>query len=130
VSKHILVIDDDVTSLDIVSYLFEERGYEVRRCADGRSAVAAVQDEEPDLIIVDLLMPEINGIETVQAIRKLGVNGVPVIAFTAVEDEKMHQDALAAGCNVVLTKPCPIERLVRQISAFLPPRGNGENAGN
>ena len=115
---HILVIDDDITSLDIVAFLFEERGYQVERCTDGRVAISYVQTADPDLLIVDLMMPEINGKDTIIEIRKLGLS-MPIIAFTAVDDPDVHAEVIAAGANAVLTKPCRPEKLVKQIEKFL-----------
>ena len=119
-SKHILMIDDDITALDIVSYLFEERGYEVERCADGFSALDYLTNIKPDLILVDLRMPNIDGVQTVKKIREMGLATVPIIAFTAVDDPDLHSEALEAGCQEVLTKPCPAEKLVRYIKRYLP----------
>ena len=113
--KNILVIDDDITSLDIVSFLFEERGYHVERCTDGFAAIEYVKNNHPDLIIVDLMMPQINGVETVREIRKLGLNKVPIVAFTAVDEPQLHEEAEAAGCDRVLTKPCRPDQLVESI---------------
>ncbi len=119
-AKHILVIDDDITSLDIVSFLFEERGYNVERCADGFAAIEFAKQETPDLIIVDLMMPKINGTETVRSIRALGLLDVPIIAFTAVDEPELHREAQLAGCNTVLTKPCRPDRLMKYIKEYLP----------
>lgn len=118
-AKHILVIDDDITSLDIVSYLFEDRGYIVERCADGASAIEYVKTKNPDLLIVDLMMPNINGKETVEQIRALGLTTVPIIAFTAVDDPQLHSEAIQAGCNEVLTKPCRPDKLLKHIEMYL-----------
>lgn len=117
--KRILVIDDDITSLDIVSYLFEEKGFDVERCADGFSAIETVQNISPDVIVVDLMMPGINGVETVQEIRSLGFDTVPIIAFTAVDDPELHDEARKAGCDKVLTKPCRPEKLLQHIKEML-----------
>jgi CheY-like chemotaxis protein len=118
--RKILVIDDDITSLDIVSCLFERKGYEVERCADGYTAIESVRDMDPDLLIVDLMMPGINGVQTVEKIRNdLGIKTTPIIAFTAVDDPEVHEQAISAGCNEVLTKPCPSEKLVRAITRYL-----------
>lgn len=117
--KHILVVDDDVTALDIVSYVFEDRGYTVDRCVDGFAALESVKVTAPDLVLIDLLMPGIDGIETVRRLRSTGLTEVPVIAFTAVDDPIMHEEAITAGCSTVLTKPCPTERLVRAIKKEL-----------
>lgn len=114
------VIDDDITSLDLVTFLIEKKGFSVKRFADGGAAlIETLQGNLPDLFLVDLMMPGINGIETVKRMRKMGFDKIPIIAFTALEDPEVHQDALDAGCNLVLTKPCPAERLLRHINNFL-----------
>jgi CheY-like chemotaxis protein len=118
--KNILVIDDDITSLDIVSFLFEERGYHVERCADGYSAIEFTKHSAPDLIIVDLMMPQINGADTVRSIRALGFDSIPIIAFTAVDEPDLHREAEEAGCNTVLTKPCRPDKLLKYIKEYLP----------
>jgi len=115
----LLVIDDDITSLDIVSFLFETSGFYVARCSSGKEAIVRVVQEKPSLLLVDIMMPEMNGIETVREIRSMGLNDVPVVAFTAVSDVDLHQQALDAGCNEVVTKPCPPEKLLKIISKYL-----------
>lgn len=117
--KQILVVDDDITSLDIVSFLFEKRGYTVNRAADGYAALDFLKTNDIDLAIVDLMMPGMNGVETVEQMRTQGLTTAPIIAFTAIDDPQLHDDALQAGCNSVLTKPCPTERLVREIRKYL-----------
>jgi CheY-like chemotaxis protein len=115
----ILVIDDDVTALDIVDLLFEERGFDVMRRADGVSALECVNSAKPDIILIDLMMPRMNGQECIREIRKLGLS-VPIVAFTALDDPEVHQEAIEAGCNIVLTKPCKSKELVREIERLLP----------
>jgi CheY-like chemotaxis protein len=117
--KQILVVDDDITSLDLVSFLFEKKGYAVKRCGDGFSALSFLKDHPVDLAIVDLMMPGINGVETISQIRKEKLTTAPIIAFTAIDDPQLHDDAIEAGCNSVLTKPCPTDRLVREIRKYL-----------
>jgi two-component system response regulator VicR len=117
-AKKILIVDDDVTALDIVDFLFEEKGFEVVRRADGSSAVSSIEEVSPDIILVDLMMPKMNGQETVRQIRKKGV-AVPIVAFTALDDPDIHQEALDAGCNLVLTKPCKPAVLVQHIQNLL-----------
>src|SRR5262245_37309875 len=95
--REILLIDDDITSLDIISFLFEGRGFGLRRCANGHAAIDAVREKRPDLILVDLMMPGLNGMDTVREIRALGLESLPIIAFTAAEDVDLHMDALASG---------------------------------
>jgi CheY-like chemotaxis protein len=116
--KKILIIDDDVTALDIVDFLFEEKGFEVVRRADGISALECVSEVEPDIILIDLMMPRMNGQECIKQIREKGIK-VPIVAFTAVDDPEVHQEAVEAGCNLVLTKPCKPSSLVVHIEKLL-----------
>ncbi len=116
--RKILIIDDDVTALDIVDYLFEEKGFEVVRRADGVTALECVEDVAPNIILIDLMMPRMNGQECVRQIRSRGIQ-VPIVAFTAVDDPEVHQEAITAGCNLVLTKPCKPKALVVEIQKLL-----------
>lgn len=116
--RKILIIDDDVTALDIVDFLFEDKGYEVIRRADGLSALECVESVKPDIILIDLMMPKMNGQECIRQIRKKGLKQ-PIVAFTAVDDPDIHQEAIDAGCNLVLTKPCKPQALVKQIESLI-----------
>lgn len=101
----ILIVDDDMTALDIVDYVFEEKGYEVFRRTNGATALEAFDEIKPDAVLIDLLMPVMGGEECVRELRKRGFLG-PVVAFTAVDDPLLHGEALGAGADRVLTKPC------------------------
>ncbi len=111
----ILIIDDDVTALDLIDLLFEERGFEVVRRADGVSALSCIEEVKPEVILIDLMMPQMNGQETVRQLRKKGFKA-PVVAFTALDDPEVHQEAMDAGCNLVLTKPCKPATLVKHVA--------------
>ena len=117
-SKKILIIDDDLTALDIVDFLFEDKGYEVVRRTDGISALECIDEVNPDIILIDLMMPQMNGQECVRQMRGRGIE-TPVVAFTALDDPEIHQEALTAGCNLVLTKPCKPAKLVQHIEELL-----------
>ena len=110
----ILIIDDDITALDLIDLLFEEKGFEVVRRPDGVSALACVEDINPEVILIDLMMPQMNGQECVRQIRAKGLT-VPIVAFTALDDPEIHQEALDAGCNMVLTKPCKPKQLIQHV---------------
>ncbi|HMO01942.1 MAG TPA: response regulator [Oligoflexia bacterium] len=114
----ILLIDDNLTALDLMDFLFEERGYEVIRSSNGSSALEITSFEAPDIIIVDLMMPNMNGEQFVQRLRAQGVQ-TPVVAFTAAEDPAIHRKALRAGCDLVLTKPCKPNVLVKHIENLI-----------
>lgn len=114
----ILIIDDDITALDLVDLLFEERGFEVVRRPDGISALACVDDVNPEVILIDLMMPQMNGQECVRQIRAKGFSA-PIVAFTALDDPEVHQEAMDAGCNMVLTKPCKPSNLVKHVEELV-----------
>lgn len=117
-ARKILIIDDDMTALDIVDYLFEDKGFDVVRRADGVSALECVDSVKPDIILIDLMMPKMNGQECIRQIRGRGFL-VPIVAFTALDDPEIHEEALTAGCNLVLTKPCRPALLVENIENLL-----------
>jgi DNA-binding response OmpR family regulator len=117
-AKRILIIDDDVTALDIVDYLFEDRGFDVIRRADGVSALECVNDVQPEIILIDLMMPRMNGQECIRQIRGMGLT-LPIVAFTALDDPEIHQEAIDAGCNLVLTKPCRPNVLITHVETLL-----------
>lgn len=116
--RNILFVDDDITSLDIMAILFEKKGFNVMRSADGRQAIESVEENKPDIVIVDLMMPEVDGVEAVGKMRDAGFTN-PVIAFTASNDPELHSKALAAGCAKVLTKPCKSQVLVQSVNDLI-----------
>lgn len=116
--KKILIIDDDMTALDIVDFLFEDKGFTVVRGSDGLNALEIASQENPHVILVDLMMPRMNGQDCVRELRKRGLK-IPIIAFTALDDPEVHQEALDAGCNLVLTKPCKPAVLVKHVEELL-----------
>ncbi|MCB0339303.1 MAG: response regulator [Bdellovibrionales bacterium] len=114
----ILIIDDDMTALDLIDLLFEEKGFEVIRRANGISALESVNEIDPEVILIDLMMPEMNGQECIRQLRGRGLTQ-PIVAFTAVDDPIVHQEAIDAGCDLVLTKPCKPKILVGHIEELV-----------
>ena len=121
-ARKILVIDDDMTALDIVDLLFEDKGFEVIRRADGISALGCVEEVAPDGILIDLMMPKMNGQSCIKEIRAKGIT-VPIVAFTALDDPEVHQEALDAGGDLVLTKPCKPAVLLKHVETLLAKNG-------
>ena len=114
----ILIIDDDVTALDIVDFLFEDHGYEVVRRTDGASALEYVRHETPDIILVDLMMPGMTGQECIKRIRETDIR-TPIVAFTALDDPEVHKQVMDYGGNLVLTKPCKPAVLLKHIERLV-----------
>lgn len=117
-NKKIMLVDDDITSLDIIAMLFERKGFEVERSASGFQILEQVANSGADIAIVDLMMPEMDGVETVSRLREKGFTK-PVIAFTASNDPTLHAAAINAGCASVVTKPCKPSKLIDLISGHI-----------
>ncbi len=116
--KKILIVDDDVTALDIVDFLFEDNAFNVVRRPDGLSALECVTEENPDIILIDLMMPKMNGQQCIKQMREKGVS-CPIIAFTALDDADVHQEVLDVGGNLVLTKPCKPAVLIKHVQELI-----------
>ena len=117
-SKTVLIAEDDVISLNMLESIMLGEGYKVFRASNGELAVEYVKDNNPNLILMDLNMPLMDGFEATKLIRKLGFQN-PIIAFTAYTYEKDHQKALSAGCNGVITKPVSKQDLLNKISVLV-----------
>ena len=113
------MIDDDITSLDIVSLLFEDRGYQVHRCAGGGEALDLLGAQQFELVLIDMMMPGLNGVDTVTEMRTRALTDSPIIAFTATDDPELHKQACEAGCNKVLLKPIQSKKLIAEIEELL-----------
>jgi CheY-like chemotaxis protein len=115
----ILVVDDfDDTRLLLRTWL-ERKGFIVIEAEDGNEAVALAESEHPDLIIMDLEMPELDGLAATRKIRNMkGLENVPVLAVSAYGAEQFRDDALAAGCNEYVSTPFEpeaLEKLIRSL---------------
>ena len=115
----ILVVDDfDDTRLLLRTWL-ERKGFLVIEAEDGNEAVALAESKRPDLIIMDLEMPELDGLAATRKIRNMkGLENVPVLAVSAYGAEQFREDALAAGCNEYVSTPFEpeaLEKLIRSL---------------
>ena len=110
--KTVLVVDDYDELRSVTRQALELFGYRVLEAADGMEAVTVAQADSPDLILLDLSMPAMDGFATIYQLRRLlGLRDVPVIAVSAHTAREIREDALAAGCRDFITKPVPIEKL-------------------
>jgi CheY-like chemotaxis protein len=120
--KTIMVVDDYEVMRQATHLALETLGYRVVEAANGEEAVELAQAELPDLILMDLSMPHLDGFAAVQRIhRLLGLRDVPVIAFSAHTAKDVREDALAAGCREFLTKPVNLEVLRAAVERCLHP---------
>lgn len=122
-TQRVLVVDDDRTVSDVVCRYLVHAGYQVRHVGDGDSALAAVAAEPPDLVVLDLMLPGLDGLEVCRRLRtKPG--GVPIIMLTARGDEADRVLGLQLGADDYLSKPFSPRELVLRVGSVL--RRSGE----
>lgn len=118
--KKILLIDDDLLGSEIVKAALTGRGFEVKVLNDSREAAGAIAGEHPDLILLDILMPEVSGIEVLQEIRKtVSPIDLPVVMITSLDSSSDMAACLKLGANDYVTKPVDIEVAVARIRTQL-----------
>lgn len=113
----ILVIDDESHIRRSLCMNLEGRGYAVEASQSGEDALAAFSNRRPDVMIVDLVLPGINGIEVTSRIRQY--SAVPIIILSALGDERRKVEALEAGADDYITKPFGMEELLARIRSLL-----------
>jgi DNA-binding response OmpR family regulator len=116
-SSSVLVVDDNPDILAMVSLLLERAGHQVIRAPDGRAALKAVFDRRPDLVVLDIGMPGLDGWQVLERVRE--VSDVPVLMLTAESDELDKVRGLRAGADDFVTKPFGRQELVARVEALL-----------
>ena len=125
----ILVVDDFEDSRFSLARLLELAGHTVIEAADGRAAVEMTADERPDVVLMDLTLPILDGVEATEQIRAAGAHAeVPIVALSAHDTESHRSRALGAGCNAYVTKPVDFEALERLLTDVLEERQTARDA--
>lgn len=120
----VLLVDDNEMNRDMLSRRLVRRGFEVLCATDGEAAVRMAEAEQPDIVLLDMNLPGIDGWEAARRIRASSLaRRVPLIALTAHAMPGDREKALAAGCDDYDTKPVELNRLLGKIAALLSPRG-------
>ena len=119
-SKVILVVDDEPNILLSLEYLMQQAGYEVRSAQDGESALAEIEREIPDLVLLDVMMPKRDGYEVCQTIRSRPEwKDVKVIMLTAKGREVEREKGISLGADDYVTKPFATQELVEKVRQTL-----------
>ena len=123
--QRILIVDDNPDGITIMRSILESRGYEVTAALSGMEALAALEKETPDVVLLDVMMPEMSGLEVLQRIKENAATGrLPVILVTA----KTHDDDVLSGyqygADYYITKPFTAKQLLYGIDLVL---GKGES---
>jgi PAS domain S-box-containing protein len=116
----ILVCDDRKTNRDVLSHLLTDIGFEVIEASDGREGLEKALANRPDIVLMDLMMPEMDGFEATRALRNMPeINDTAVIAVSAAVFNQTRQDCLDAGCDDFIPKPVITDELLEKISKHL-----------
>ncbi|MBI0091660.1 response regulator YycF [Apilactobacillus kunkeei] len=121
----ILVVDDEKPITDIEKFNLEKEGYDVVVAYDGEEALQKVEEESPDLIILDLMLPKVDGLEVAREVRK--THDMPIIMVTAKDSELDKVLGLELGADDYVTKPFSNRELVARVKANLRRQSNNDN---
>ena len=117
----VLVVDDEIDNTVVISLDLQQQGYRVVTASNGEQAVSVANSTNPDIILMDIGMPELDGLGAARRIREnAALKSVPMIAVTAVGTEGFHRAALDAGFDGYLVKPFDFDRLHELIRRLLP----------
>ena len=116
----ILLVEDNEMNRDVMFRLLSRRGYQVVFAEDGEAAITQAADERPDLVLMDISLPKIDGYEATRRVRELETGkDIPIIALTAHAMTSDREKAFEAGCTDFETKPVEFPRLLAKIESYL-----------
>ena len=116
----ILVVDDERDLLDLIEYNLKKEGFQVLRAENGEEGIALAKENKPDLVLLDIMMPKMNGLEAVEVMRKDNdLKRIPIIFLTARSDEKTEVEGLNRGGDDYITKPISTTKLISRIKAVM-----------
>ncbi len=116
----ILIVEDNEKNMYLISFILKTKGYEIIQAATGEKGVELAKREMPDMIIIDIQLPGIDGLDAAKRIRSSGVNGnVPIIAITSYAMTGDMEKALEAGCTGYIEKPINPDTVLAEIEKYL-----------
>ncbi len=116
----ILVVDDEKDLLDLIEYNLKKEGFEVLKAEDGKQGIDMAKEHNPDLVLLDIMMPKMDGLEAVEIMRKdEELKRIPIIFLTARSDEKTEVEGLNKGGDDYITKPISTTKLISRIKAVM-----------
>ncbi len=114
-----MVVDDDVMFRDLLAYGLEHDGYEVVTATNGADAAAILQKMQPDAIIVDMMMPIMDGLKFLVWLKEKAKLQIPTLLLTCLDDRALFVDGLVAGAADVILKPVGLDVLLERLSSIL-----------
>ena len=123
-ANKILVVDDEPNIVLSLEFIMKQAGFQVRTASDGEAALAAIAAEQPDLMLLDVMMPRKNGYEVCQAVRaNPDWKGIRIIMLTAKGREVEREKGLALGADDYITKPFSTQEVVERVRELLAEAG-------
>jgi CheY-like chemotaxis protein len=117
----VMVVDDNEDLREMLRYMVERLGYRVVEAENGHEAIEIARHKRPDLILMDLSMPVLDGLSATRLLREMeAMCDVPIVAISANRRDQSQAEALAAGCNEYLTKPVNFHQLHSLLGTWLP----------
>ncbi len=110
----ILIVDDEPNVCNFLSEFLDYKGFEPTITLSGKEALQQLESEDFDLVLLDIIMPEMNGFEVLERINQIG-NKVPVIILTGVKDQNVANDSIEMGAVDFISKPIDLDRLEQSI---------------
>ena len=118
--KNILLVEDNEVNRRLAGFLLRSHGYQVREATNAAAAFEMVDQDRPDLIVMDIQLPGIDGLEATRKLKdRPSTADIPVIAVTSYAMRGDREKALAAGCAGYVTKPIDKETFIREVSAHV-----------
>jgi len=117
-----LVVEDNQLSLTLLKQLLEVHGYEILETLEGLKAIDIARDEQPDLILMDIRLPDICGLDVTRLLKQDDqTKTIPIIAVSALATPEHEKKGLESGCDAYIAKPITLDNLLRTIESFLSP---------
>jgi DNA-binding response OmpR family regulator len=126
--KQVLVVDDDSMLVDLISMSLEVNGYSSLSAGDGETGLKAVRDEDPDLVLLDIMMPVMDGLAMLEELRK--TSDVPVIIISAYGSSERVEKARELGIERFVNKPFAFEALIEMVDLIFSVEESPETSGD
>lgn len=116
----VLIVDDEIALVELFQVIFQEAGFEVRGAYNGRQALRMVDEDMPDYVLLDVMMPGMDGIEVCRQIRsQFQSTETCIVMYTADERPQTRSASLSAGANGIISKETPVFELPNKIQTFV-----------
>lgn len=117
--KRVLIIEDNEDNMELITFILEKHGFSTLKAASGREGIDMALREKPDLVLLDIQLPDMNGFEVLRSIRFSETDGdLPIIAVTSYAMSGDRERLLAAGCNGYIEKPINPDTIIAEIRRY------------